>query len=207
MTKYGSSVSLPKNTVDLLRKLCKKYDWTQPALIQRVLEITEYNDLLNKNWENKLTASLKRGSWIEEQEQMEFDSDRCPAIAHGEEKFKCVWGRKGKPPLIRLLEKEYSLSKDGCGSCRRTLEPILENIEHKITIQNLKDKLNKNADLTFKAPVCEAGGILNGDGTEFSRCQDRGGFVDVKKYCKKRNEGKGCTFYSESVIGFAEKIE
>lgn len=109
--------------------------------------------------------------------------------------------------MVRLLAKEYSLSKEMCFSCVKTLSLIAENEEYLKEIQHLESRLQAKSEIELKVPVCEAVGVLNGDGTLFSRCQEHNmRVVNIEKFCKIKNKGKPCDWYKESIVA-VEKIK
>ena len=199
----------------LLRKLTEQFkvsrkgaETTQGDLIAYLLDMCNVHNLIKEGWMDRLTGALKRGDWKTEDKMMKNDTDRCPAMTHGEEKFKCVWGRKGKPPMIRLLEKDYSLSKNGCVSCVKTMLLVTDKEEYEKKIKYLESKLQAKSEIELKVPVCEAVGVLNGDGTLFSRCQEHNmRAVNIEKFCKVKNNGEPCDWYMESIVGVAEIIK
>jgi len=205
--------------IKLLRKLTKRFKVfhkdekkSQGDLIFYLLQLCDVHNLIKEGGHlqgvESLTESVKSGDWQTEENMMRTDPGRCIAISHGKEIFKCVWGRRRKPPLIRLLDKEYEFSKNMCKSCTLTLLDDDERESYKDTIKNLENKLQANADLTFKIPICEAVGVLNGDGTLFSRCQEQNmRAVNIEKFCKIKNNGEPCNWYKESIVGIAEKIK
>ena len=211
----GSNVKLLPEEIKLLRKLTARFkvfhkdkNKTQGDLIFYLLQLCDVHNLIKEGWDERLTKSLKSGDWQTEENMMRTDPDRCIAISHGKEIFKCVWGRRRKPPMIRLLEKEYEFSKNMCQSCTLTLLDDDERESYEDTIKNLENRLQANADLTFKIPICEAVGVLNGDGTLFSRCQEHNmRAVNIEKFCKVKNDGEPCEWYKESIVGVAEKIK
>ena len=205
----GGSVRLSGITIDKLRKLSKRIGLDQKTIISTLLDMCIQHDLLNKDWQERLTAALERGRRDIESRYFESDPDRCPAIARGEERFKCVWGRVGKPPFIRLLEKEYEDSKEICASCKRTLLIDEENRKYVIRINELENKLQHKANQQFKAPVCNRGAILTNDGLAFKSCPARGFDkpVDIKTWCKVYNRDTPCYSYAEILIGVAEGKE
>ena len=200
----AEDMPLIKKLLAQFKKNMKKPNATQADFIHYLLNMCDVQGLLKEDWMKSLTKATKRGSWSTEQEEMEFDSDRCPAIAHGEEKFKCVWGRKGKPPMIRILEKEYGLSKNMCVGCEKTLLPIAENEQHLKRIKVLEKGLESRAREVYKIPVCEGGANLTPDGTGFKRCRRSNTDVDVLRFCKVVEDGP-CSYFREIVVGVGEK--
>lgn len=206
-----SNIRLAAEDMQLVEKLLKRFKRakkkpaaTQGDLLHFLLLMCDTHGLIKEGWMERLTTALERGNWSIEQEQMEFDSDRCPAIAHGEEKFKCVWGRKGKPPLIRILEKEYGLSKNMCVGCEKTRLPIAENEKHLKRIKVLEKGLESRAREVYKIPVCEGGANLTPDGTGFKKCRRSNTDVDVLRFCKVVEDGP-CSYFREIVVGVGEK--
>lgn len=204
--RLGTTVRLKPVDIETLRKLAKKLGLEQQDILGTLINMCEVHDLLNKEWQERLTAALERGRREIERVQFEGDADRCHAIAQGEEKYKCVWGRQGKPPLIRLLERDYEASKVLCLSCKKTLLILEENAEYLKQIDNLKTKIQQKVDVSFKVPICHKGGILNEDSTEFSGCpKHRGENVSVEKFCRVYSSGLPCALFAQRVIAVADK--
>lgn len=199
------TIKISADAHSLLRKIKKSSELDQKQILELLLELCEDNDLLNPGWQKRLTASLVKGARHIESSKFRTDLDRCPALAEGEEKFKCVWGRKGEPPKIKILEKEYETTKEICSKCRITLEIYEENQEYLNEIEALKKKLETKRLVTFKAPVCKMGAILGEDGKSFSGCRKSSIPVSVEGFCKAQQQGQGCPMYGESVIGIGNK--
>lgn len=206
-TPPGGSIRVSQESIERIRRIAKKTGLHHIEIMGTLLDMCEQHNLLKKDWQKRLNVSLERGRREIEESDFDTDPNRCVAIAKGEEKFKCVWGRKGKPPMIRLLAKEYSLSKEMCFSCVKTLLLITENEDYIEKIRLLEFQLQAKSDMMLKVPVCEAVGVLNGDGTLFSRCQEHNmRAVNIEKFCKVKDNGEPCSWYKESIVGVAARI-
>lgn len=94
-----------------------------------------------------------------------------------------------------------------CRSCNKTgliKEKDKEQLER---ILDLEIKLKVNVAKKMKVPICQYGGILNHDCTEFQYCQKARGPVNIEGYCKVFNNGNPCVAYKENTLGFSEEEE
>lgn len=203
--RKGTAVRIDEEHHKILRRLTNRTGKNQKELFEFLLVLCESIDAVNPGWQERLTASLERGRREIELRLFNDDQGRCVALANGIEKYKCVWGRKGKPPFIRLLETEYEASKELCLRCNRTLAMIEENEGLKRKNIELEERLKTRANVTFKVPKCNVGAILSEDGTEFRGCRKSPTVpVSVEKFCKVYQNGLPCAVYAESVIGVAD---
>ena len=206
--KYGVPVRIEEDSKELLIKLTQRYGKDMKIILGTLIDMCDQHDLLKKGWEKRLTAALKKGRREIENLKFEEDADRCPAIVKGAEKYKCVWGRREKPPTIKILEKEYEASKELCFGCKRTLAINEQNREYLRQIQQLEFNLKAKSEMTYKVPICGDVGRLNEDATIFTSCRENNGnAVYIEEFCKVKNEGEPCKWYTESIVGVGRKIK
>jgi hypothetical protein len=188
-----------------LRSLSKRYDLTQNDILTILFDMCDQHDLLRKDWQDRLTAALERGQREIEALAYYEDPNKCPAIAKGSEKYKCVWGREGKPPQIRVLEADFQASLEVCKKCKVTLQIMQEAEGLRSKVDQLTNQLERKAKESFKVPICHKGATLNENATEFSNCPKyRGENVSVESFCKKYSRGLPCALYAERVIAVGD---
>jgi hypothetical protein len=193
-------------TKDILRMLCKRYDLTQNDVLKVLLEMCDQHDLLKKEWQKRLTAALERGKREIEAKAYYDDPRKCPAMAMGSEKYKCVWGREGRPPAVRVLEVEYQASLEMCLKCKATLQIMQESEGLRSRVVQLENKLKQKSNIEFKIPICHKGATLNEDSTEFSGCPKHPGEnVSIDNFCKVYSNGLPCALFAQRVIGVADQ--
>ncbi len=203
----GAAVRLPEEPIKLLRKLAKKTGKSQIWVLSRLLTMADVHDLLNEGWQERLNAALKKGMWHIAQQKHFENKKRCDALRAADEKWKCIHGRYQKTPMIRILAEVYEDALNLCEGCEVTLAPILLNYELQGKIQQLENKLEARAGVTFKAPVCNRGAVLTADGNEFRSCPKRPSAktVSVFKLCKVLSDGLPCQLYAEVPISVADR--
>lgn len=197
----GGAVRLPEETIQLLRRLAKKTGKTQPWILETLLDMAEVHDLLNEDWQERLTAALEKGMWHLERKRHLNSKEKCAGLRDADRKWKCIQGRKDLTPLIRFLAEGYDDALNLCEGCTVTLDPILKNYELQEKIRELEESLDVAAGVTFKAPVCNRGAILTADGTEFRGCERGVGrqhkTVSILKWCKVYENKLPCYSYAE----------
>lgn len=202
--RKGGAVRLPEETINLLRKLAKNLDKTQPWILERLLIMADTHDLLNEGWQDRLTAALEKGMWHLENQKHFENQGACAGLRAADRKWKCVQGRPNKTPMIRILAEDYDEACGLCVGCMVTQEPILKNYELQEKIQQLQKTLNAQGSVTFKAPVCNRGAVLTADGTEFRGCERGTGrthkTVSIKTWCKVFENRSPCYSYAEIPI-------
>lgn len=200
----GGAVRLPEETITLLRKLVKHTGKTQSECLHILIEMAMVHDLLNKDWQDRLTAALEKGMWHLENKRHFENQGACAGLRPADRKWKCVQGRPKKTPMIRILAEDYDEACGLCVGCMVTQEPILKNYELQEKIQQLQQTLKAHSSVTFKAPVCNRGAILTADGTEFKGCQRGSGkqhkTVSIAKWCKVYENKTPCYSYAEIPI-------
>ena len=203
----GGSIRLPEKLIHRIRTQARRKDMTQIKLLEKLIKIQEVNDLLREDWSKRLDASLKKGMWHIAQQKHFENKKRCDALRAADEKWKCIHGRYQKTPMIRILAEVYEDALNLCEGCEVTLAPILLNYELQGKIQQLENKLEARAGVTFKAPVCNRGAVLTADGTEFRSCPKRPSAktVSVFKFCKVLSNGTPCQLYAEIPISVADR--
>lgn len=195
-------------TINLLRKIMKKRSGSQNDLVYLLLEVHETLDLLEENWQKRFQASVRAGDWQLQREKHLIDKEKCLGLREADGKWKCIFGREEKTPMIRLLAENRRDALNLCEGCTLTLEPILQNKAYREQIKQLQMELNAREQITFKIPICKAVGILSGDSTEFSRCQEyHMRAVNIEKFCKLKNDGKPCIFFEERLAGIGERLD
>ncbi len=204
----GTAVRIDGDHHKILRKLVKRSGKTQGEIFELLLEITDENDLLNPEWDTRLTASLERGKWIIQWKNWSESNDDCEGLRGVDQKWKCIQGRKNKTPMIRLLGADYDEARNLCEGCEITKARTAETEGLREKVITLQAKLRHRADIVYRVPVCEAVGILNSDSTLFSRCQEYNmRAVNIEKFCKIKNNGDPCGWYKESIVGVGEEIK
>ena len=205
--RKDGNVRLPKELINRIRTQAKRKEMTQIKLIEELIKLQEVHDLLRDDWDVRLTAALKKGMWHLAQQKHFENKKRCDALRAGDEKWKCIHGRYQKTPMIRILAECYEASLRLCEGCEVTLAPILLNYELQGKIQQLENKLEARAGVTFKAPVCNRGAVLTADGNEFRSCPKRPSAktVSVYKFCKVLSNGLPCQLYAEIPISVADR--
>lgn len=203
----GGAVRLSEETINQLRTLSKNLNYTQPFILATLIDMCAEYDLLNKDWIERINAALARGSEIIQAQRLEDLENRCDSLRYADKNHKCVVGRIDKTPMIRILAADLDEALDLCVGCKISLDPILKNIEHERTIEDLEIKLKSKAGATFKAPICNKGAILTNDGLEFRGCPktDMGRNVSVEKWCKVYSRGLPCQLFAEIQIAVDSK--
>jgi hypothetical protein len=208
-TPPGGSVRISEESLKILRSIARKSGLEQKEIMGILLEMCQQHDLLNPDWQERLNAALKKGMWQLERKRHLENKERCAGLRGADQKWKCIQGRINKTPMIRILSENHEDALNLCEGCTETLDPVLENIEHKKTIAKLENRLKARSDQKFKAPICNRGAILTNDGLEFKTCPARSYDkpVDIKTWCKVFNRDTPCYSYAEIVIGVAEGKE
>lgn len=203
----GTAVRIDGDHHEVLRKLAKRSGKTQPKIFELLLDLADQNDLLNPGWAKRLNASLERGKWIIQWKKWSESNEDCEGLRGVDQKWKCIQGRKNKTPMIRLLGADYDEARNLCEGCEITKARTAETEGLREEVITLQTELRQRADIVYRVPVCKASGVLTGDSSGFTRCiKKRAGSVDVEKFCKMRNQSKGCEFYKEVVVGHGAKI-
>lgn len=203
--RKDSTIRIDLDNKEALRKICKRTGFSQPDVLNILFNIAESENLITDGWQKRLKALERKADREIEALYYWEDPERCPAIAKGSEKYKCVWGRVGRPPEIRVLEADYQSSKEVCMKCKITL--MMKEEVHALRNQadNLEKRLKEKVNVKYKVPICNKGAILNEDATEFSGCpKHRGENVSVATFCKVYSSGLPCALYAERVIGVAD---
>jgi predicted DNA-binding protein len=140
-------------------------------------------DELMKNKEITQTDAVKYiiDEWMHGKNRYAFLENACPALAFGDEHFKCVWGRDSKTPDIKNLAKIEEDTENICKSCKRTHNIIEEN-------KQMKEQLRKG--VIIDVPACMRGGRISDDGKELY-CDMILAFRKVEE-CKKLRNGANC---------------
>lgn len=203
----GAAVRLPEETIQLLRKLAKKTGKTQQDILETLLEMAEVHDLLNEDWQKRLTAALEKGMWHIAQQKHFENKEKCAGLRAADQKWKCIQGRYQNTPSIRILAEDYDDALNLCDGCTVTLEPILKNYELQEKIQQLEYNLEAAIGVTFKVPVCNRGAVLTAEGNEFRSCpkSPSAKTVSVQKFCKVLSSGLPCQLYAEVPISVADR--
>lgn len=195
-------------TIKLLRKIMRKRTDSQDDFMFKLLELHGALDLLEDGWQKRFQASMRAGDWQLQRERHLAQKEKCAGLREADEKWKCIFGREEKTPMIRLLAENRRDALNLCEGCTLTLEPILKNKEYRERIKQLEREIEGRANVEYKIPICRAVGILSGDSTEFSRCQEHHmRAVNIKTFCKIKNAGKPCNFFEERLIGIGEKLD
>ena len=208
-SRKGTQVRISESVYDQLRKLVKHTGDTQTEVLETLINMATVHDLLRPDWQDRLTAALKKGMWhIQQQEHFE-SMKKCSGLRAADEKWKCIQGRYQKTPMIRILADNRDDALNLCDGCKVTLEPILLNYELQGKIQQLENRLEARAGVTFKAPVCNRGAVLTADGTEFRGCERGTGrqhkTVSIEKWCKVYENKTPCYSYAEIPISVADR--
>jgi hypothetical protein len=200
-----STIRIPVDKKEQLRKVVRRVKLSQVDVLATLIDMADQHDLLREDWQKRLNAALRAGDRELESEAYHQDPDRCPAMAKGDKKYKCVWGRHQKTPEVRILEEFYQNSKNLCMSCGITLGMRLENEGLKQKVADLEEERER---IEFKLPICHKGAIVNKDASEFSGCPrhiNKNENVSVAKFCKVYRTGTPCFSFAERVIGIGEK--
>lgn len=206
-SEAGSSVRISAKTYKQLKRIVDRADKTQTEIIKILIDMCEVNDLLRKDWQDRLNATLRRGMWQIQQEEHFSNRERCEGLRAADLKWKCISGRKDKTPMIRILAEDRIDALNLCEGCELTLAPRLQNEEYARQIKTLQDEIQIKSDRTFKVPICHKGATLNEDGTEFGGCPKTSAKtpVSIAKYCKVLSGGLPCMLYAERRIN-AESV-
>lgn len=203
----GGAVRLPEETIDQLRTLSKKLNYTQPFILATLIDMCAEYDLLNPDWIDRINAALARGSEILQAQRLENLKDRCNGLRYANKNHKCIMGRKDMTPLIRILAPDLDEALDLCVGCKLTLDPVLKNYALQEKVQQLEARLKGQVGQKFKAPICNRGAVLTNEGIEFRTCPERSFDkpVSIEKWCKVYSHGLPCPAYAEVVMGVANK--
>ena len=189
----------------LLRKITKHSGKSQLQVMTILFNLCDVYDFLKEDWQERLEAALRAGDWQLQREKHFANKNRCLGLREADQKWKCIQGREGKIPMIRMLAENREDALNLCEGCTLTLEPILQNKEYQKQIAHLQDRLNQKASVTYKVPICHKGATLNEDSTEFSGCPKHPGEnVSIEKFCKVYSSGLPCMLYAERVIGVSD---
>ena len=202
---YGKTVRIPTEHREQLRKVSKRIGLAQSHILGTLIDMADVHDLLRPDWQKRLKAALLAGDREIESDKYFEDPNRCPAIAKGTSKYKCIWGRKEKTPEVRVLEEFYEASKELCKACKITLGMKAETAGLREEVKHLTHELEIKEKVVFKVPICHKGATLNEDGTEFTNCpKHRHESVSVAAFCKVYQNKLPCMLFAERVIGVGE---
>lgn len=169
------------------------------------------HDIFDPDWDQKMLSVTERINAQAERGQVESGHE-CDALAHGrnakgDDKYRCVWFRKNRPPQITNLGDSESLQVTACHGCGKTENMVMGLVERDTRIAELETELGRKSTERFKIPKCNLGADLRHDDKAethlvFHNCRKhRHEPVSVEKFCKVYSGGLPCASFAQVTVG------